>query len=524
LSRADASPWRDAGGALTAAAQRGRTVFAAQCVQCHAGKDFTDSDKRVLHDIGTLKALSGQRLGLQLLPGVDTPTLRDAWATAPYLHDGSAPTLDAAVRAHVRIALSDAERADVVEYVRQLGSEETAAPADSSNLVVRALASVAGYVGALFEVRVDGQVIGRGQLDSGSWVDVAFRAASFVAGAAIDIVFLNDGQAGGQDRNLAVGSITLNGTTVLQGGGAGVWLDAGEGSSAFDGRDTFEAASTGGWLPWNGAIRFTAPPAVGGGSDTVVVRAAGTPAGGVWPVMELRINGALVGTRSVGSTTPADLSFAVPPVKPGDRVDVVFTNDGGNATEDRNLYVGSVAVKGAVLTPASAGVVIDLGPGAAAFDGKDTVSANIYGGWIPWDAAMRFTVPAASTDRVVVRAAASLAGGIGAQMEVYLRGGLIGRATVTNTALQDFAFDSPAVQAGDRIDVVFTNDGAVGTEDRNLVVDSVTARGKVLRPGDASAVIDAGSGAAAFDGQDVIPAASFYGWIPWNGAMRLLVP
>jgi hypothetical protein len=34
------------------------------------------------------------------LTGIDVPTLRDVWATAPYLHDGSAPTLAAAVQAH----------------------------------------------------------------------------------------------------------------------------------------------------------------------------------------------------------------------------------------------------------------------------------------------------------------------------------------------------------------------------------------------------------------------------------------
>lgn len=46
-----------------------------------------------LHDVGTLRTSSGQRLGGPLL-GIDTPTLLGVWATAPYFHDGSAPTLD----------------------------------------------------------------------------------------------------------------------------------------------------------------------------------------------------------------------------------------------------------------------------------------------------------------------------------------------------------------------------------------------------------------------------------------------
>jgi hypothetical protein len=45
-----------------------------------------------MHNVGTIKAGSGKRLG-QKLTGIETPTLKGIWATAPYLHDGSAPTL-----------------------------------------------------------------------------------------------------------------------------------------------------------------------------------------------------------------------------------------------------------------------------------------------------------------------------------------------------------------------------------------------------------------------------------------------
>ena len=524
LAQFDPSPLRAPGGELTAAAVRGRAIFAASCAACHAGRDFTDSDKRVLHDIGTLGTLSGQRLGRQRLPGVDTPTLRDAWSTAPYLHDGSSPTIEAAIRAHARLALGDADTADVAEYVRQIGSEEPSPPDDGSNLLVRAMAAVAGHVGALFEVRVGEAVVGRGQLDADSWVDLAFRAASFVTAASVDIVFANDGSVEGQDRNLAVASITLNGSSTLPASGPGVWIDVGEGASAFDGRDTFEAASTGGWLPWNGALRFATPTGVGGGPDVVVVQAAGTPAAGVWPLLELRVNGLAVGTRSVSSTTATGLVFAVPAISPGDRIDVVFTNDATVGAEDRNLFVRSLQIGATTLTPSAAGVVIDRGSGAAAFDGQDTVPATIHGGWVPWNAAMRFRAPGAGDGRIVVRARATLAGGAGAIMQLRLGGNLVGSVTVDNTAWQDFAFDTPGVARGDRLDVVFTNDATIAGEDRNLVIDSVLARGTRLRPTDVSAVLDAGSGAAAFDGVDVLPAAGLGGWIPWNGALRLVVP
>ena len=94
------SPYREQDGALTPAAQNGKTLFespALGCVDCHAGPRLTDSaflepQVPLLHDVGTIKPSSGQRLG-EPLTGLDTPTLHGLWRTAPYLHDGSAPTL-----------------------------------------------------------------------------------------------------------------------------------------------------------------------------------------------------------------------------------------------------------------------------------------------------------------------------------------------------------------------------------------------------------------------------------------------
>ena len=92
------SPFRNADGSMPAAGAAGRQVFRNEgCAACHAGPRFTDSALGAsppLHDVGTLRTTSGGRLGGSLT-GIDTPTLRGAWDTAPYFHDGSAPTLDA---------------------------------------------------------------------------------------------------------------------------------------------------------------------------------------------------------------------------------------------------------------------------------------------------------------------------------------------------------------------------------------------------------------------------------------------
>ena len=68
-----------------------------------------------------------QRLGATLT-GIDPPTLRDVWATAPYLHDGSAATLADAVRAHTGVNLSTTDVNAVSAYLSQIGSEEATAP------------------------------------------------------------------------------------------------------------------------------------------------------------------------------------------------------------------------------------------------------------------------------------------------------------------------------------------------------------------------------------------------------------
>ncbi|HVF18483.1 MAG TPA: PA14 domain-containing protein, partial [Steroidobacteraceae bacterium] len=122
------SPYRNADGTLTAAAMSGRTVFQnSGCGTCHSGTKFTGSAAATLMNVGTIDAATGQRLG-SALTGLDPPTLRDVWSSAPYLHDGSAATLADAVRAHTNGTVKDTDLALLVEYVRQIGAEEATAP------------------------------------------------------------------------------------------------------------------------------------------------------------------------------------------------------------------------------------------------------------------------------------------------------------------------------------------------------------------------------------------------------------
>jgi cytochrome c peroxidase len=134
---------RGDGPALSEQQVRGEAVFVSHgCASCHAGPLFTDADRpdarAAFHNIG---AGDGSDLGLAEITNdptdrerFRTPSLRNATLSGPYLHDGSAATLEAAIRAHERPgplrdaklssrSVSDAELADVVAFIGALTDE-----------------------------------------------------------------------------------------------------------------------------------------------------------------------------------------------------------------------------------------------------------------------------------------------------------------------------------------------------------------------------------------------------------------
>jgi uncharacterized protein (DUF1800 family) len=123
---------------------------------------------------------------------------------------------------------------------------------------------------------------------------------------------------------------------------------------------------------------------------------------------------------------------------------------------------------------------------------------------------------------LTVRAKGSLFGGVGPTMVVRVNQQVIGTVEVQNTtAWADFRFSAPALVAGDKVDVVFTNDTAAGGVDRNLYIASVSDGATVVLPSTVGAVIDRGTGSAAFDGKDLL---SGHSTLANNGALRLTWP
>ena len=130
--------------ALSAAEVRGFRLFTgkAGCMLCHVGWRFTDDR---FHDIG----LPGKDPGRAAVPdgtpgrtAFKTPSLREVDRTAPYMHDGSLPTLAAVLRHYTggfiarptlaphmnrRLRLTVGEKNDLVAFLHTL-SRKKAAP------------------------------------------------------------------------------------------------------------------------------------------------------------------------------------------------------------------------------------------------------------------------------------------------------------------------------------------------------------------------------------------------------------
>jgi cytochrome c peroxidase len=138
--------WAGDAKAMSESAQRGYDLFIdrAGCSQCHSIRQsyalFTDGD---FHNTGAGKDAGRQDKGRAGITGRDedtaafrTPSLRNVALTAPYMHDGSLPTLEEVVDFYVKggepnahlstlirkLELTKTDEADLVEFLKALTS------------------------------------------------------------------------------------------------------------------------------------------------------------------------------------------------------------------------------------------------------------------------------------------------------------------------------------------------------------------------------------------------------------------
>jgi len=105
--------------AIGEAAKRGFDLFngKGRCAECHSGWNFTDGS---FHDIGTA---TGDDIGrarlfrntVKLRYAFKVPTLRDVARRAPYMHDGSEPTLEAVIDLYDRGGIDRPSRSELIQ-------------------------------------------------------------------------------------------------------------------------------------------------------------------------------------------------------------------------------------------------------------------------------------------------------------------------------------------------------------------------------------------------------------------------
>ena len=387
------------------------------------------------------------------------------------------------------------------------------APNMTAQLTVRASGSLAGNVGPVLQLRVDGITVGSAEVRSADPADFSFAVPPLTVNSKVDVVYGNDAIVNGADRNLQVHYL-MAGDTVLLPTAPGVSYDMGSGLAAFDGVNVMPGQAN---LGSNGALRakWLAPNM----TDRITVRASGTLAGNVGPVMQVRVDDIVVGTVEVRAATAADHSFATLPMQPGARVDVVFTNDANINGADRNLAVAYVIAGKTFVLSTAPEVVYDLGSGAAAFDGANVLAGRAVLGS---NGALRMDWPAPNlTSSLTLRARGVLAGNVGPAVHLMVNSVVVGYTEVRSTESADHVFSVPALQPGDKLDLVYTNDATVDGVDRNLFVDYLVSGNTYVKSTSAGVTYDRGAGAAAFDGIDVLPGQAA---MAWNGALRMAWP
>jgi len=124
-----AAPLPPAGSFDTAAAARGQALFngKAQCVTCHSGDQFTDANERMHQPSEEVSEPEpngepgyASRSATKLYR---TAPLRGVWQHAPYLHNGTAATLQDVVNTYNTrkgLGLTPAETSDLVKYLKSL--------------------------------------------------------------------------------------------------------------------------------------------------------------------------------------------------------------------------------------------------------------------------------------------------------------------------------------------------------------------------------------------------------------------
>jgi uncharacterized protein (DUF1800 family) len=122
---------------------------------------------------------------------------------------------------------------------------------------------------------------------------------------------------------------------------------------------------------------------------------------------------------------------------------------------------------------------------------------------------------------LTIRAHAQLAADFGPIVEVRIAGLAVGRFEVRALAAQDYLVPALGLRAGMEVELIYLNDQSLPGQDRNLFVAYISDGTEFVSPSQPGVLFDRGEGAAAFDGQNVVPGTQA---LREGGALRLTWP
>ena len=400
----------------------------------------------------------------------------------------------------------------------------TTASLVDTTFVVNASGQAAGGIWPQLKLRLDGVDIGQATVSSTSTGRYTFTAKVAPDQAhKVQIVYTNDEFVNGQDRNLIVKSLEINGKAVSSTSSL-VTYDKG----ALDGKDVIPGQE-GMW--WDGALNFAltkdyfpAPaPTAPAGNAQIVLNMQGTAAGGQNAHFNLLIDGKKISEGVVGTTAKDFVFNTNVAADQAHKIQIQYDNDAVVNGQDRSLIVNKITINGRTVNPTDSNVTYDKG----ALDGKDVVrgqSGLWWDGtlvvaadksWFPGSTTTPTEPPPApnptdptGTTQIVLNLQGTAAGGQNAHFNLLIDGKKIGEG-VASTGAKDFVFTTKvAADQAHKIQVQYDNDGSVNGQDRNLIVNKITINGHAVNPTDANVTYDKG----ALDGKDVVKGQSGLWW------------
>jgi hypothetical protein len=216
----------------------------------------------------------------------------------------------------------------------------TALAAGTKQVTVMALGDPAGGVWPQMEVYVDSVQVMNVAVSDDVWRPYS-AAVTLAAGThTVEVRYTNDGTVSGNDRNLLVDYASTNPSTATWSQEAELFPTHTAGGS------TPSAGASGGayWNLWSNGYVETTMSVPYTSQHEIQVAARGDVAGGVWPQMKVYVDGTLVLTQTVGTTTWT--RYPVRRVLSGGShtLRIEFTNDAIIGSEDRNLKLDLAAL------------------------------------------------------------------------------------------------------------------------------------------------------------------------------------